>query len=58
MVDGVFSAILVFSYSLIMWLIQYFSGILGSDWNRYNEWLLKEINIIIGVILLFKAINF
>jgi len=57
MVDGVFSAILVFSYSLIMWLIQYFSGILGSDWNRYNEWLLKEINIIIGVILLFKAIG-
>ncbi len=57
MVDGVFSAILVFSYSLIMWLIHYFSGILGSDWNMYSEWLLKEINIVVGVILLFKAIG-
>lgn len=57
MVDGVFSAILVFSYTFILWLIDYLGEALGSDWNSYYSWFINEINIIATTILMLKLIG-
>ena len=48
MIDGVFSAILIFSYTLIMNIIKYFSSIIGADWNAFYLWSIKEIGMIAG----------
>ncbi len=55
MIDGVFSAILVFSYSFIQWLIKYFGGVLGVSWERYDAWLVTEVNIVLSTIVLLKV---
>ncbi|OYT39546.1 MAG: hypothetical protein B6U89_03950 [Desulfurococcales archaeon ex4484_58] len=57
MVDSVFSAILVFSYSLIQWIIDYLGHILGVDWNAYYQWFFNEINFVISTILTLKFIG-
>lgn len=57
MIDGVFSAVLVFSYTFILWIIEYIGGILGSDWNSYYSWLVNEINVIVTTILMLKLIG-
>jgi len=48
MIDSVFSAILIFSYTLIMNVIKYFSSIIGADWNAFYLWSIKEIGMIAG----------
>ncbi len=57
MIDGVFSAILVFSYQFLVWLIDYLGSILGADWNYYNNWLAGEIGSLISLMLTLKAIG-
>ncbi|MET1160781.1 MAG: hypothetical protein ABWW65_07465 [Thermoprotei archaeon] len=57
MVDGVFSAILVFSYTIILWVIRYLGGLLGADWSAYYQWFFQEINIVTGTILVLKLIG-
>jgi len=57
MVDGVFSAILVFSYSTIKWLITYIGSILGVDWDSFYSWFYSEVTIVIGLIFVLKTIG-
>ena len=57
MVDGIFSAILVFSYSTIQWVVKYVSGLIGADWSEYYNWFLGEVNIVIGSIAALKVIG-
>ncbi|WP_245521844.1 hypothetical protein [Staphylothermus hellenicus] len=57
MVDGIFSAILVFSYTFILWIIGYLGEALGSDWNNYYLWFANEINVIVTTILMLKLIG-
>ncbi len=57
MVDGVFSATLVFSYNILKWLIDYMGGVIGVDWNHYYAWLAAEINIVLGSIITLKMIG-
>ena len=57
MIDGVFSAILVFSYNTIKWVMKYIGGLLGVDWSSYYTWLAGEINIVLGSIITLKVIG-
>jgi len=57
MIDGLFSAILVFSYRVILWLIEYMSSILGASWPNYQLWLLSEVNIIVGMIATLQLLG-
>ncbi len=57
MIDGIFSAILIFSYKLLLWLIGYISNIIGADWTQYNTWLQDETTALLSMIITLKAIG-
>ena len=57
MIDGVFSAILVFSYNTILWLIDYIGEVIGSDWEYYNNWLTNEVASLVSLMITLKAIG-
>lgn len=57
MIDGIFSAILIFSYRLLLWLISYISDIIGADWTQYNAWLQDEATALLSMIIALKAIG-
>jgi len=57
MVDGVLSAILVFSYSIIKWIIDYMGRLLGVDWSLYYAWLTSEIGLVTSFIIALKMIG-
>lgn len=57
MVDGVFSAIVVFSYSALLWLIDNFSTIIGADWSGFHVWFIEQFLTISGFIVTLKTIG-
>ena len=57
MIDGIFSAILVFSYSVLLWIIDYMGALLGADWSMYNSWLGSETASLISLLAALKAIG-
>lgn len=57
MVDGIFSAILVFSYNILRWIIDYMGGVLGVDWDEYYTWFTSEVNIVITTIIMLKMLG-
>ncbi len=57
MIDGIFSAILVFSYTFILWLINYMGIILGIDWNSFYQWLFNEVNTLVTTIVMLKLVG-
>lgn len=57
MIDGIFSAILVFSYSVLIWLIDGFSTIVGADWSRFNAWFTEQFLTLSGFIVTLKTIG-
>ncbi len=48
-VDGIKSAILVFSFNIILWSISYISEILQVNWESFNVWLASKISELILV---------
>jgi len=58
MVDGVFSALLVFSYKGIVFSISYFSALLGSNWDAFNAWYIAEAAVLTTLFLVLKTIGF
>lgn len=56
MVDGIFSAILVFAYTTLLWLIEYFGGLLGSDWNSFYTWLGIKTGIVATLMTILRII--
>jgi len=57
MVDGVFSAILVFSYNTILWVIRYFGAVLGADWTQYYKWLDGMVAGTISLLAILQVIG-
>jgi len=58
MVDGVFSAFLVFSYKGLVYSISYFSSLLGSNWGAFNAWYIAEAAALTTLFLVLKTIGF
>ncbi len=56
MVDGIFSAILVFAYTILLWLIEYFGGLLGSDWASFYTWLGVKTGIVATLMTILRVI--
>jgi len=56
MVDGIFSAILVFAYTILLWLIEYFGGLLGSDWTSFYTWLGVKTGIVATLMTVLRVI--
>ncbi len=57
MIDGLFSAVLVFSYNVLLWIIDYFGGLLGADWEVYNSWVSSEVSALVSLMVALKAIG-
>ncbi|MGC9011370.1 hypothetical protein [Thermogladius sp.] len=58
MVDGVFSAFMVFSYKALVFSISYFSSVIGADWRLLNEWYIAESASLMSLFVLLKTIGF
>ncbi|RLG83724.1 MAG: hypothetical protein DRO40_03515 [Thermoprotei archaeon] len=56
MVDGIFSAILVFAYTILLWLIEYFGELLGSDWTSFYTWLGVKTGIVATLMTVLRVI--
>jgi hypothetical protein len=56
--DGLFSAMLVFSYRVLLELIDYIGGLLGSNWAIYTAWILDKIQALLILLVLLKTIGF
>ncbi len=57
MVDGVFAAILVFSYQTLITLIDYLSYILGVNWAIFTGWVTERSSLLFLLLAAFKAIG-
>ncbi len=57
MIDSIFSAILIFSYTAILYIIRYVSRIIGTDWNVFYLWSAKEIGAIAGTMASLRLIG-
>lgn len=57
MIDSIFSAILIFSYATILYIIRYISRIIGTDWNAFYLWSAKEIGAIAGTMASLRLIG-
>lgn len=57
MVDGAFSAVLIFSYTLILNAIDYFSRLLGVDWNSFFVWIGLKTSLVVMLIVSLKFIG-
>ncbi len=57
MIDGVFSAILIFSYTLLLSIINYLGSLFGSDWNSFFLWLGFKTSIVVTLLVVLKFIG-
>ena len=57
MVDGIFSATLVFTYTIIMCIIDYFSNMLGSDWVGLYTWISLKTGIVVSLMAVRNIIG-
>lgn len=55
--DGVYSAILAFSFRILLWLVEYLSILLGVDWEYYTAWVLTRLNELLAMIGVLKIIG-
>ena len=55
MVDGVFSAVLVFSYRTLVSVIDYLGSVLGTDWASFMQWVADRSSLLFLVLSVFKA---
>ncbi len=57
MVDGVFSATLVFTYTIILALIDYIGGVLGSNWTSFYLWIGFKTGIVATLLTILRIIG-
>lgn len=57
MVDGVFSAILIFSYTVLLWLIDYLGNLIGADWGSFNNWFTNQLLTTAGLLVTLKTLG-
>ncbi len=57
MVDGVFSASLVFLYTLILYVMKYLGNVIGSDWNSFYTWITVKTGLVVSLIAILKLIG-
>ncbi|ADG91114.1 hypothetical protein [Thermosphaera aggregans] len=57
MLDGVYSATLAFSFRILLWLVEYFSVLLGVDWESYTAWVLTRLNELLAMIGFLKILG-
>jgi len=57
MVDGIFSAILVFSYRTLVSIVDYLGNMLGADWNNFMQWVADRSSLLFLILSVFKAIS-
>lgn len=55
--DSVFSMVLIFSFRLISYSIEYFGSILGADWELYNSYMMDRIGILTMYFAMLKSIT-
>jgi hypothetical protein len=55
--DGLFSAVLVFSYKMLIDLVDYIGSILGANWSIYFVWLSERITILMLVLIYLKGLS-
>jgi len=56
-IDGVYSAVLAFSFRIILWIVEYFSILLGVDWESYTGWVLTRFNELLAMIGFLKILG-
>jgi len=56
-IEGVFSCILTFSYKILVYLVDYFSSLLGASWPAYSAWLAEKISALLMLITGLKAVG-
>ncbi|GEM_PF-774793 len=56
MVDGIFSAILVFAYTILLALIDYLGGLVGSDWSSFYTWLGIKTGIVVTLMSILRIL--
>lgn len=56
-VDGIFSATLVFSYKLLLDLMNYIGGVLRADWSSYLTWLTDRTLYLATYISILKVLG-
>ena len=55
--DGLFSAVLVFSYKMLIDLVDYIGSILGVNWSMYLAWLSERITILMLMLIYVKGLS-
>ncbi|MEM0250437.1 MAG: hypothetical protein QXP03_05480 [Desulfurococcaceae archaeon] len=55
--EGVFSCILTFSYRTLLYSIDFFSRLLGSDLALYTTWLTERVGVLLALIAVLKAVG-
>lgn len=55
--DGIFSATLVFSYNLILGLLEYIGSVLGVDWVAFNVWLSERLLLLTNLLAVLRALG-
>ncbi len=54
MVDGVFSAVLVFAYTILLWIIDFLGGLLGVNWAMFYAWIGLKLGIVMTLITVLR----
>jgi len=57
LVDGVFSAVLVFSYRTLVSIIDYLGSVLGTDWAGFAQWVADRTSLLTLILSVLKAIS-
>ncbi|MEM1864149.1 MAG: hypothetical protein QXN10_04500 [Desulfurococcaceae archaeon] len=57
MIDGVFSSILIFSYNLILRLIDYIGSIIGVNWPYFMVWLTERSSALFSLVAVLKTLS-
>ncbi|MEM1638594.1 MAG: hypothetical protein QXJ69_00755 [Desulfurococcaceae archaeon] len=55
--ESIFSCVLTFSYQIIVYLIEYFGIILGTNWGFYALWLAEKTSILLTIFAALKGIG-
>jgi len=55
--DGLFSAVLVFSYRILLAIIEHVGFILDVDWASYTSWLTERIGVLLSLFVAFKGLG-
>jgi len=57
MIDGVYSAVLAFSFRAVLGLLDYLAAMLGVDWPLYTSWVLVRLNELLALMGVLKILG-